>query len=250
MTKSDKKPAVRNSVLIGPLDQRTYGESQDLTVARKLTRPEVQAATVIQRFEGDNHEVNALIEELSEQVAAVNRGDMSRPEAMLVAQSHTLDEIFAALARRAQANISEGYSEAGERYMRLAFKAQSQCRTTIETLTEIKNPRPVAFVRQANISNGPQQINNGQTDPNFRTHTRAHAGAGDIENPQSKLLEAKQNEWMDTGAAARQAALIQRWKPWERSTGPTTEEGKARVAGNACKGGERQLMRALAKLLR
>lgn len=44
--------------------------------------------------------------------------------------------------------------------------------------------------------------------------------------------------------------LIRHWKPWERSTGPTTENGKARVARNSYKGGERDLMRALAKLLK
>jgi hypothetical protein len=49
--------------------------------------------------------------------------------------------------------------------MRLALKAQSQCRATIETLAEIKNPQPVAFVQQADVAHGPQQINNGPTAP-------------------------------------------------------------------------------------
>ncbi len=49
---------------------------------------------------------------------------------------------------------------------------------------------------------------------------------------------------------ARQAALIQSWKPWERSTGPKTEAGKARVSRNAWKGGTRDMLRRLAKLLR
>ena len=43
--------------------------------------------------------------------------------------------------------------------------------------------------------------------------------------------------------------LIQSWKPWERSTGPTTAEGKARAAQDAYKGGERQLMRVPDELL-
>jgi hypothetical protein len=30
------------------------------------------------------------------------------------------------------------------------------CRLTVETLAEMKNPAAVAFVRQANIANGPQ----------------------------------------------------------------------------------------------
>lgn len=123
------------------------------------------AASAIALFEGDNHDINALISELETQAARVHTGDMSRAESMLIAQSHTLDEVFNALMRRSCANINSGYLDAGERYMRLALKAQSQCRTTLETLAEIKNPRPVAFVRQANIANGPQQVNNGTQPP-------------------------------------------------------------------------------------
>ena len=36
---------------------------------------------------------------------------------------------------------------------------------------------------------------------------------------------------------ARQAALIRRWQPWQRSTGPKTEAGKARCSMNALKHG-------------
>jgi len=50
---------------------------------------------------------------------------------------------------------------AAETDLRLALKAQSQSRATIETLAEIKNPRQVAFVKQANIAGGNQQIHSG-----------------------------------------------------------------------------------------
>lgn len=49
---------------------------------------------------------------------------------------------------------------------------------------------------------------------------------------------------------ARQAELIQHWKPWDKSTGPSTAEGKARVSRNAYKGGMRVLMRELRQALR
>jgi hypothetical protein len=51
-----------------------------------------------------------------------------------------------------------------EAFMRMALRAQAQCRTTLETLANIKNA-PVVFARQANVTTGPQQINNGTAPP-------------------------------------------------------------------------------------
>ena len=49
---------------------------------------------------------------------------------------------------------------------------------------------------------------------------------------------------------ARQAEAIRRWKPWEHSTGPKSESGKAIVARNADKGSTRATLRELRKALR
>ncbi|MBK8019790.1 MAG: hypothetical protein IPK20_26010 [Betaproteobacteria bacterium] len=166
-------------------------DNADDVTARTLTRPEVQAAAVIQRFEGDNHDVNALVRELTAQADAIRRGDLGRVETMLIAQAHTLDEIFANLSRRSHANIVNGYGDAAERYMRLALKAQSQCRTTLETLAEIKNPKPVAFVGQANFANGPQQVNN-QRD--FATSSRGRVRAEDSGNSMNEVLNNRRLE--------------------------------------------------------
>ena len=57
------------------------------------------------------------------------------------------------------------------------------------------------------------------------------------------------NGW-NSERRARQAALIQDWRPWERSTGPKTEAGKERVARNAFKDGWRPRLRELALALR
>lgn len=48
---------------------------------------------------------------------------------------------------------------------------------------------------------------------------------------------------------ARQAALIRTWKPWEQATGPSTPEGKATASRNAWKGGTREFLRELARVL-
>lgn len=76
-------------------------------------------------------------------------------------QATALDAIFTALAHRASVNLGH-YPETAERYLRMALKAQSQCRMTLESLATIKNP-PVVYARQANINHGgQQQVNNGE----------------------------------------------------------------------------------------
>lgn len=48
----------------------------------------------------------------------------------------------------------------------------------------------------------------------------------------------------------RQREAIQRWKPWNQSTGPVSLEGKAVAARNADRGGQRDAMRRAIKELR
>lgn len=48
---------------------------------------------------------------------------------------------------------------------------------------------------------------------------------------------------------ARQSIAIREWRPWEQSTGVKTPEGKAVSSCNAYKGGYRELLRNLSKLL-
>jgi hypothetical protein len=49
---------------------------------------------------------------------------------------------------------------------------------------------------------------------------------------------------------AIKAALIRNWKPWERSTGPKSPEGKQSSAVRGYKGRERVMMRDLARALK
>ena len=119
---------------------------------------------------------------------------MAGPEAMLVTQAHALDSIFTELARRSALNMGE-YIEASEKYMRLALKAQAQCRATIETLAALKNP-PIVIARQANISNGPQQVNNGAPPPR----------AEETPTAPNELLETDHGKRQDTRGAATPVA--------------------------------------------
>lgn len=72
------------------------------------------------------------------------------------------------------------------------------------------------------------------------------------------LKPRKTNYWAEakgvtmtwtTERRKRQAELITTWKPLERSTGPRTPAGKETVAQNPWKGGHRQKLRELARLV-
>lgn len=172
-------------------------ESRYKDIAEALTRPEIGAAAVIEAWSPNTHDVNDLAEVLSKQVAAVNGGKLERTEGILISQAQTLDAIFVNLMRRSVNKTSLAHWET---YMRMGMKAQSQCRATLQALAEIKNPRSVAFVKQANINNGgQQQINNGMASD--ATPSRAHARENG--NEQSKLLEGMTDgsTYMDTGTA-------------------------------------------------
>lgn len=125
--------------------------------------------------------------------AVVQGSNLNELEELLTTQAVALNGIFNYLALRAHTNIGH-YPETVERYMKLALKAQSQCRSTIEAINEIKNPSSATFVRQANIGNA-VQVNNGK--PNL-TSTHAGARTGKKQTEPNKLLAADQPATLPT----------------------------------------------------
>lgn len=168
------------------------GETHEQSLARVALNPATNNAVTIREIARSDFvaaDLTALTDELETHCAAVSRGEMAKPEALLTAQAHTLDTLFNNLARLAYRNWDN--LNAAERLLRLAFKAQTQSRATVETLGALRNP-PVVFARQANIAHGPQQVNNGEP-----TRTR------EIESTPSGLLEAKDGERLDAGATSQ-----------------------------------------------
>lgn len=141
----------------------TKKERQDRCSSAAL-RPCTYATTIVQEygnaiFGEDNLEFVSLNKAVHQSTEAVTNGDMKPVEAMLYGQAVALQMMFTKLARQANQQSSRDNIEA---LMKLAFRAQNQCRMTLETLSNVKNP-PVVYARQANIANGPQQVNNGIT---------------------------------------------------------------------------------------
>lgn len=162
-------------------------------VARTMTNPAVSAAAVIESWQQDTHDVNALADVLAGHVAEVNAGSLARAEGMLISQAHALDAVFANLARRATTQQLLSHWEA---YMRMAMRVQNQCRMTLETLATLKNPS-VVYAKQANVNNGGQfQVNNGGAQP-------SPSSAPESGSAPKELLEASDGKWLDTGATGQ-----------------------------------------------
>lgn len=169
---------------------------QQQSLVQNYTSPECLSASVISLCHKiDEAHMPAMVAEFERQVEAVQTNDLSRAEAMLIAQAHTLDGLFAYLTSHA---LTAKRLDVLERYMRLALKTQNQTRATLQTLGELKAPRQVAFVKQANIGNQ-VQVNNGPTEP--RSHTEKTV------NMPNELLEVTHEQRLDT-RAPRQASSV------------------------------------------
>lgn len=160
--------------------------------------PTVQSAVAMEawsKFAGEV-DLKELVGGLRDRVKTVLEGDMQPVEIMLYGQAVALQTVFTSLTRRA---ASQEYLSQFQAYLTLALKAQAQCRATLEALAEIKNPSPVAFVKQANIAQQ-QQVNNAPMTHSGTVSAGAHAG--ETSGLQNGLLEAPNEQWLDTGAAS------------------------------------------------
>lgn len=120
----------------------------------------------------------ALMGELEARAAGLaSDGSLAQLEALLLSQAHTMDAVSNVLLRKAAQMPS---AEAMEGYLRLGLKAQAQSRATVSALADLKRPRQTAFVRQANIAHGPQQVNNGGAYANDEGRT-PDGGQGSVD---------------------------------------------------------------------
>lgn len=169
-------------------------ESQSLA---KLAATSAMSAGTLQRYSGLGDEVNLrdLVTEMKKAGDEVAAGDLGRVERMLTNHAMTLDAIFNNMALR---SYKQETFKGIEVLMRLALKAQAQARSTAEALALLKNPMP--YIKQANVTTGPQQVNNSYGAK--QSGSGARAGAENFQGEPNKLLEADDGQRMDIGASA------------------------------------------------
>lgn len=131
-------------------------------MARKLVQPVFKNAVATSGFIGKmigGVELPGLTDyanELQKASAKAAEGDLTMASKMLAAQAVTLDSMFTELARRTAMNMGD-YINAAERYGRLALKAQSNCRATLEALAKLHQPREQT-VRHVHVNEGGQAV--------------------------------------------------------------------------------------------
>ena len=165
-------------------------DSMPVAKAKVATKASINAVLVVNAFQGNimgkDVDVGELVTAMQTKFQRVNDGDLSALEAMLVGQATALQTMFTSLAVRA---TNQEYVKQYGLYMALALKAQAQSRATISALVDLKYPKQSAtFVKQANISNGHQQVNNGQSAAAAPSH------AGVFETAPNKLLEQQPSD--------------------------------------------------------
>ena len=209
--KATNKKSKSNPPVAKRSDENKANEYAKLTLS-----PIAQNTTVVQAFNayGGNSALQLVpvLNQLDAEVKRVNSNDLTRAEAMLISQAHSLEAIFCTMSRLA---IKSDLLNTVEVYMRLALRAQSQARATLETLANIKNPAPVAFVRQANISAGAQQVNNATAIPAMGSH------AGENENARIELIKDTHGQGLDTATNREAIGANQTMAAVEVLHGPT-----------------------------
>ena len=113
-------------------------------VAEQAIDPDVTSAAVVAAFweclDG-GIDPQAGYEAMRAHVVQARKNVRASAEATLLGQAAALNAIFADMARRAQAHMGRP-GRAAERYLRLAMRAQNQCRATLNAVAELSGQRP------------------------------------------------------------------------------------------------------------
>jgi hypothetical protein len=148
---------------------------------------------------------------------------------VLVAQAFALDDMFYRAAREAfSTDVPSDY------HARKALKAQERCRLTFKALLAL---RGAASERKISNLNG-QTIQALKTIFPTNSLPKRGTATASVQAQRPKRRTLKSNRWT-AERRARQALAIRSWQPWRTSTGPKTQEGKARSTRNALKHGLR-----------
>ena len=155
----DEPKSADMTLILRPRDGETDQEAQARTLLEPFMRHGLVAGTFASRALGPTQDKPSLMDNANRVEAmarAAASGDLSSTSHMLSSQAMTLDAMFTELARCVALNMNE-YPQAAEKYARLAMKAQSNSRATLEALAKLHQPREQT-VRHLHVNDGGQAI--------------------------------------------------------------------------------------------
>ena len=138
------------------------GEKIGRTLARITLDPQTRNANLAMSFGsqmfGDRlkPEIAESSAVLAEEIQQAMKGDLSLATRMFTSQAISLDTLFTEMAARAGNNLGQ-YPDTADRYMRLALKAQGACRSTLEALAKLHQPREQT-VKHVHVNSGGQAV--------------------------------------------------------------------------------------------
>ncbi|MDY7525864.1 hypothetical protein [Sphingomonas sp. 10B4] len=191
------------------------GVSDGRVMADIMVAPFARHAEVIDSFGGKLYgdsgrpPIMETMNALTEEADKAARGELTLSSQILTSQALALDAVFTDLARRAGGNVGP---DAMERYMRLALKAQSNCRTTLEALSKLHQPREQT-VRHVHVNEGGQAV----IAENFHHHA---AGSEYVDSA---------NQPLEPRSASRQGPALLGTQPSGQPLPGSSDEGKEAV---------------------
>ena len=197
--------------------QMLAGEAEHQAMARTVIEPFMRhgvlnhavADKMLGKLPGDPN-MGDYAQAIQGRAAGAIAGDLSPLTQVLMAQALSLDTMFTEFARRATINMGE-YPQASERYARLAFKAQSSSRATIEALARLHQPRE-QIVKHVHVNEGGQAV----VADEFHQHTGGK-------------VNAKQDGQSDATASAQPSAALPGPDPLRHGVPVSGRQGQAKV---------------------
>ncbi len=214
-------PATKQNILtINPRP----GEPFDQTVAKTLLQPSMLGSAVIDAckngFQGQALKIMETQMVLAKSIEQLQSGDFSKGDEMLLSQASALEMMFTSLARRASLQQQTSIHDS---LVKLAFKAQNQSRATLQTLMQRHQPKQTAFIKQANIAHGHQQVNNPGSQESL----------GKKISPPNQLLVKKEIHGSQT-MDARTKATAKRSHATLETVGAIDRSKNSRWESNVC----------------
>ncbi len=160
-------------VVKGKTELETAERIAKLAVSPEMSSQRVVAASERNKGLDEHLDIPQLMAVLKAESERLSRGKSEDIGPILANQALALQSLFSRLTERA---LSQSHISNIEAFMRLALRAQSQCRATLETLSSL-NKAPTVFAQQAHLANY-QQVNYSQNqllggDDELRQDTRA-----------------------------------------------------------------------------